>query len=82
TTSGAARLLGLPEDTAEQVMERLLDAGLLEEGQPGAFWTHDLLRAHARRAAGSSAGHAPALLRPPRHGEFPQLDGTRPAALR
>ncbi|MCB8901557.1 MULTISPECIES: AfsR/SARP family transcriptional regulator [unclassified Streptomyces] len=82
TTSGAAGLLGLPEDTAEQVIERLLDAGLLEEGQPGAFWTHDLLRAHARRAAGSSVDHAPALLRPPRHGEFPQLDGTRPAALR
>ncbi|MFB6623003.1 BTAD domain-containing putative transcriptional regulator [Streptomyces sp. NPDC056374] len=82
TASGAAGLLGLPEDTAEQVIERLLDAGLLEEGQPGAFWTHDLLRAHARRAAGSSVGHAPALLRPPRHGESPQLDGSRPAALR
>lgn len=82
TTAGAAGLLGLPEDAAEQVIEHLLDAGLLEEGQPGAFWTHDLLRAHARRAAGSSAGHAPALLRPPRHGELPQLDGTRPAALR
>ncbi|MFB7591347.1 BTAD domain-containing putative transcriptional regulator [Streptomyces sp. NPDC056169] len=82
TTARAAGLLGLPEDAAEQVIEDLLDAGLLEEGQPGAFWTHDLLRAHARRAAGSSAGHAPALLRPPRHGEFPQLDGSRPAAMR
>ncbi|MEV7280905.1 AfsR/SARP family transcriptional regulator [Streptomyces sp. NPDC093111] len=82
TTAGAAGLLGLPEDTAEQVVEGLLDAGLLEEGQPGVFWTHELLRAHARRAAGSSAGHAPALLRPPRQGEFPQRDGTRPAALR
>ncbi|MFF3838938.1 BTAD domain-containing putative transcriptional regulator [Streptomyces sp. NPDC001930] len=82
TASGAAGLLDLPEETAEQVIERLLDAGLLEEGQPGAFWTHDLLRAHARRAAGSSVGHAPALLRPPRNGEFPQLDGSRPAALR
>ncbi|MFC9699244.1 BTAD domain-containing putative transcriptional regulator [Streptomyces sp. NPDC056943] len=82
TTTGAAGLLGLPEDAAEQVIERLLDAGLLEEGQPGAFWMHDLLRAHARRAAGSSAGHAPALLRPPRHEAFPQLDGPRPAALR
>ncbi|MFD8204810.1 BTAD domain-containing putative transcriptional regulator [Streptomyces sp. NPDC059695] len=82
TTAGAARLLGLPEDAAEQVIERLLDAGLLEEGQPGVFRTHELLRAHARRAAGSSAGHVPALLRPPRHGEFPQPDGTRPAAMR
>ncbi|MFE5589176.1 BTAD domain-containing putative transcriptional regulator [Streptomyces sp. NPDC056549] len=82
TTARAAGLLGLPEDAAEQVIERLLDAGFLEEGQPGAFWTHDLLRAHARRAAGSSTGHAPALLRPPRQGEFPQLDGTRPAAMR
>ncbi|WP_328940734.1 winged helix-turn-helix domain-containing protein [Streptomyces sp. NBC_00250] len=82
TTARAAAALGLPEETTEQVVERLLDAGFLEEGRPGAFWTHDLLRAHARRAAGPSPGHAPALLRPPRDGEFPQLDGTRPAALR
>ncbi|MGW4853239.1 BTAD domain-containing putative transcriptional regulator [Streptomyces sp. NPDC004288] len=81
TAAGAARLLGLPEEAAEQLIERLLDAGLLEEGQPGSFWTHELLRAHARRAAGSSAGHVPALLRPPRHGELPRLDGSRPAAV-
>lgn len=82
TAARGAAVLGLPEESAEQVIERLLDAGFLEEGQPGAFWTHDLLRAHARRTAGSPSGHAPALLRPPRHGEFPQRDGTRPAALR
>ncbi|MFH9725805.1 BTAD domain-containing putative transcriptional regulator [Streptomyces sp. NPDC017254] len=82
TTARGAAALGLPEETAEQVIEQLLDAGLLEEGQPGAFWTHDLLRAHARRAAGSASGHTPALLRPPRHGEFPQPGATRPAALR
>ncbi|MFD7962327.1 BTAD domain-containing putative transcriptional regulator [Streptomyces zaomyceticus] len=82
TAARGAAVLGLPEESAEQVIERLLDAGFLEEDQPGAFWTHDLLRAHARRTAGSPSGHAPALLRPPRHGEFPQRDGTRPAALR
>ncbi|WP_406132711.1 BTAD domain-containing putative transcriptional regulator [Streptomyces zaomyceticus] len=82
TAARGAAVLGLPEDSAEQVIERLLDAGFLEEEQPGAFWTHDLLRAHARRTAGSPSGHAQALLRPPRHGEFPQRDGTRPAALR
>ncbi|MFG2895831.1 BTAD domain-containing putative transcriptional regulator [Streptomyces zaomyceticus] len=82
TAARGAAVLGLPEESAEQIIERLLDAGFLEEDQPGAFWTHDLLRAHARRTAGSPSGHAPALLRPPRHGEFPQRDGTRPAALR
>ncbi|MEU7118881.1 BTAD domain-containing putative transcriptional regulator [Streptomyces zaomyceticus] len=82
TAARGAAVLGLPEESAEQVIERLLDAGFLEEDQPGAFWTHDLLRAHARRTAGSPSGHAPALLRPPRHGEFPQRDGKRPAALR
>ncbi|MER5966465.1 AfsR/SARP family transcriptional regulator [Streptomyces sp. NPDC002057] len=88
TTARGSSVLGLPEETTEQLIERLLDAGFLEEGQPGAFWTHDLLRAHARRAAAPSSGHAPALLRPPRHGEHPQLphlprtDGARPAALR
>nr|WP_188268779.1 MULTISPECIES: BTAD domain-containing putative transcriptional regulator [unclassified Streptomyces] len=77
TAARSAEALGLPEEAAEEVVERLLDAGFLEEGQPGAFWAHDLLRAHARRTAGTSAGHVPALLRPPRHGELPQRDGIR-----
>ncbi|MYY02703.1 AfsR/SARP family transcriptional regulator [Streptomyces sp. ATexAB-D23] len=82
TTDLAAAVLGVPWETAEDVMERLLDAGLLEEEHPGAFRMHELLRAHARRATAPSVGHAPALLRPPRRGETPQAGSTRPTALR
>lgn len=80
TVGGAADVLGIPEETAEEVMERLLDAGLLEEGPSGAFRMHDLLRAHARRAAAPATRHAPALLRPPRREEIPPLGSA--AALR
>ncbi|MBO0916619.1 AfsR/SARP family transcriptional regulator [Streptomyces laculatispora] len=80
TAGRAADVLGIPEETAEEVMERLLDAGLLEEGRPGAFWMHDLLRAHARRATAPRPGHTPALLRPPRREEVPPVVST--AALR
>ncbi|WP_327121933.1 NB-ARC domain-containing protein [Streptomyces sp. NBC_01341] len=81
TALGAADVLGIPEDRAEEVMERLLDAGLLEEGRPGAFWMHDLLRAHARRATAPGTSDAPtALVRPPRRAEIPSVGST--AALR
>ncbi|MFD4762566.1 BTAD domain-containing putative transcriptional regulator [Streptomyces sp. NPDC058439] len=78
----ATDVLGIPPETAEEVLERLLDAGLLEEERPGVFWMHDLLRAHARRATAHSADHTHALLCPPRHAEIPPVDSTRPAALR
>ncbi|MEI7032416.1 AfsR/SARP family transcriptional regulator [Streptomyces pratensis] len=35
----------------EAVRERLADAGLLEDGPPGPYRIHDLLRAHARRTS-------------------------------
>ncbi|MFD8743523.1 BTAD domain-containing putative transcriptional regulator [Streptomyces sp. NPDC059616] len=35
--------------TTEAVLERLADAGLLEDGPPGPYRIHELLRAHARR---------------------------------
>ncbi|MFB8380441.1 BTAD domain-containing putative transcriptional regulator [Streptomyces rubiginosohelvolus] len=35
----------------EAVREQLADAGLLEDGPPGPYRIHDLLRAHARRTA-------------------------------
>ncbi|MFJ6012706.1 BTAD domain-containing putative transcriptional regulator [Streptomyces sp. NPDC092952] len=35
--------------TPEAVLERLADAGLLEDGPPGPYRIHELLRAHARR---------------------------------
>ncbi|MEU3656389.1 BTAD domain-containing putative transcriptional regulator [Streptomyces sp. NPDC032161] len=41
-----------PEDVpavTEAVLERLADAGLLEDGPPGPYRIHSLLRAHARR---------------------------------
>ncbi|WP_326700472.1 AfsR/SARP family transcriptional regulator [Streptomyces sp. NBC_01754] len=78
----AAAVLGVDEQTAEDVLERLLDAGLLEEGRPGTFWMHELLRAHARRATAPSADRVPVPLRPPRHEEIPTVGRTRPAALR
>ncbi|MEU8768750.1 AfsR/SARP family transcriptional regulator [Streptomyces griseus] len=43
-----------PEDEGgvpEAVRERLADAGLLEDGPPGPYRMHDLLRAHVRRTA-------------------------------
>ncbi|MGW1885942.1 BTAD domain-containing putative transcriptional regulator [Streptomyces sp. NPDC001970] len=42
-------LLGLPVGETEDVLERLADAGLLEEGPPGPYRTHELLRVYARR---------------------------------
>ncbi|MFI7276938.1 BTAD domain-containing putative transcriptional regulator [Streptomyces sp. NPDC049879] len=46
----AARLLGLPEAEADRLMERLVDAGLLEDGPPGPYRVHGLLRLYARPA--------------------------------
>ncbi|MFF2226798.1 BTAD domain-containing putative transcriptional regulator [Streptomyces globisporus] len=43
-----------PEDEGpvpEAVREQLADAGLLEDGPPGPYRIHDLLRAHVRRTA-------------------------------
>ncbi|MER5629111.1 AfsR/SARP family transcriptional regulator [Streptomyces nitrosporeus] len=82
TAELAADVLGVPRETAEEVMERLLDAGLLEEERPGAFRMHALLRAHARRATAPLSARPQALLRPPRREETPQAGSTRPAALR
>ncbi|MFH9136195.1 BTAD domain-containing putative transcriptional regulator [Streptomyces sp. NPDC017524] len=39
------------EGVPEAVRERLADAGLLEDGPPGPYRIHDLLRAHVRRTA-------------------------------
>ncbi|TLQ42324.1 AfsR/SARP family transcriptional regulator [Streptomyces marianii] len=43
-----AALLGLPLRETEDLLERLADAGLLEEGPPGPYRMHDLLRLYAR----------------------------------
>ncbi|GGY59549.1 hypothetical protein GCM10010363_46230 [Streptomyces omiyaensis] len=72
TADRAAAVLGVPAEAAELVLERLLDAGFLEEGLPGSFRPLPLLRAHARRAAAPPGRSPQAPLRPP----------PRPAALR
>ena len=47
-----APVLGMSAPETESVLERLADAGFLEEGPPGPYRVHDLLRVYAR-------GHAP-----------------------
>ncbi|MFE6665887.1 BTAD domain-containing putative transcriptional regulator [Streptomyces sp. NPDC057697] len=49
TGTGAAFTADDVPDTTEAVLERLADAGLLEDGPPGPYRIHELLRAHARR---------------------------------
>jgi tetratricopeptide (TPR) repeat protein len=47
----AARLLDMGEQAAERVLERLVDAHLLETPTPGRYRLHDLLRLYARELA-------------------------------
>jgi DNA-binding SARP family transcriptional activator/tetratricopeptide (TPR) repeat protein len=47
----AARLLDRPQQVAEQVLERLADAHLLETPTPGRYRLHDLLRLYTRELA-------------------------------
>ncbi|WP_236244957.1 NB-ARC domain-containing protein [Streptomyces sp. CC210A] len=46
-----AAALGTGDTETEDVLERLADAGFLEEGPPGPYRVHELLRVYARRAA-------------------------------
>ncbi|MFB6591465.1 AfsR/SARP family transcriptional regulator [Streptomyces diastaticus] len=59
-TDEAATALGLCEADTEQLLDRLADAGFLEEGPPGPYRTLPLLRAWAggaRRPPGGPAAH-------------------------
>lgn len=47
TVRAAAATLSVPETRAEELLERLLDTGLLDEEQPGTFRMNTLFRAHA-----------------------------------
>jgi DNA-binding SARP family transcriptional activator len=47
-----ARLLDIAEDAAERLLERLVDAQLLETPSPGRYRMHDLLRLYAREFTG------------------------------
>ncbi|MDQ7909756.1 AfsR/SARP family transcriptional regulator [Phytohabitans sp. ZYX-F-186] len=56
----AAELLGRAEHVTERVLERLVDAQLLETPTPGRYRMHDLLRQYARDLAERERG-APAV---------------------
>ncbi|WP_087929265.1 AfsR/SARP family transcriptional regulator [Streptomyces albireticuli] len=60
SVTGAAGLLGVVPSLAEELLERLVDVSLLEEGPAGRYHMHELLRNFARRATGYQAG-PPAL---------------------
>ncbi|MFF0215346.1 AfsR/SARP family transcriptional regulator [Streptomyces vinaceus] len=51
TPGSAAALLDTTEDCAEELMEFLANAGLLESFEPGHYHYHDLLRLFARHRA-------------------------------
>jgi tetratricopeptide (TPR) repeat protein len=57
----AAALGGSRED-AEDLLEDLVDASLLQQPHPGRYRLHDLVRAHARRLAGEAPEQAAADL--------------------
>jgi DNA-binding SARP family transcriptional activator len=48
----AARLLDVSEELADRVLERLVDAQLLETPSPGRYQMHELLRLYARELVG------------------------------
>ncbi|HET6743782.1 MAG TPA: BTAD domain-containing putative transcriptional regulator [Kribbella sp.] len=50
----ASTLLGLEASATRQVLERLLEAHLLDEPGPGRYRFHDLVKDHAMRAADES----------------------------
>ncbi|WP_079189228.1 AfsR/SARP family transcriptional regulator [Streptomyces kebangsaanensis] len=54
TAPDAAAALHVPETHAEELLERLLDTGLLDEEQPGTLHMNALFRAHALHRAARS----------------------------
>ncbi|WP_432131927.1 BTAD domain-containing putative transcriptional regulator [Streptomyces tendae] len=67
TAAAAATVLSLAETHAEEVLDLLLDTGLLDWEEPGSFRMNPLYRTHAlRRSTGSGdPPPAPALVRRP-----------------
>ncbi|WP_233289676.1 AfsR/SARP family transcriptional regulator [Streptomyces microflavus] len=61
-----AAMLGAPRDEAEEFLEDLVDASLLQQPHPGRYRLHDLVRAHAWRLATEApeeaAGYRTAVL--------------------
>ncbi|MEU3281375.1 AfsR/SARP family transcriptional regulator [Streptomyces antibioticus] len=62
TAPAAAGALAVSETDAEELLELLLDQGLLEEDQPGALRMNALFRAHARHQTGRTADVPPAAV--------------------
>lgn len=56
TAPDAAAVLSVAETHAEELLERLLDTGLLDEEQPGALRMNTLFRAHALHRAARTGG--------------------------
>ncbi|WP_437025033.1 BTAD domain-containing putative transcriptional regulator [Streptomyces sp. enrichment culture] len=67
TPPEAAGALAVPETRAEEVLEQLLDRGLLDEEQPGLLRMNALFRAHALHRAARSGEATQALLPAARH---------------
>ncbi|MGW0034578.1 BTAD domain-containing putative transcriptional regulator [Streptomyces sp. NPDC003314] len=67
TAPDAAGALSVPETDAEEVLERLLDTGLIEEDQPGALRMNPLFRAHALHRSGRAGGVPQAVVATVRH---------------
>ncbi|MFE5934576.1 BTAD domain-containing putative transcriptional regulator [Streptomyces sp. NPDC056470] len=55
-----AVMLGCSREAAEDLMERLVDASLLQQPRPDRYRPHDLVRAHARRLAEAAPEEAAA----------------------
>ncbi|MCT4352190.1 tetratricopeptide repeat protein [Streptomyces sp. Je 1-79] len=55
-----ASMLGGSHEEAEDVLEDLVDASLLQQPHPGRYRLHDLVKAHARRVAGEAPEEAAA----------------------
>ncbi|MFE5486144.1 BTAD domain-containing putative transcriptional regulator [Streptomyces sp. NPDC056527] len=59
TAPAVATTLSVPETDAEELLERLLDNGLLEEDEPGTLRMNALFRAHALHRAATRPGGTP-----------------------
>ncbi|MBV7699470.1 AfsR/SARP family transcriptional regulator [Streptomyces sp. TRM70350] len=75
-----APVLGVAAAEAESLLEQLADAGFLEEGPPGPYRVHDLLRVYARRLAPNETGRTESPDRhltrhPTRHRTEPEREG-------
>ncbi|MFH8609536.1 AfsR/SARP family transcriptional regulator [Streptomyces sp. NPDC018029] len=55
-----AVMLGRPLDETEDLLERLVDASLLQQPRPGRYRLHDLVRDHTRRLAAAEPEEAAA----------------------